>query len=180
MGKALAVPNTFGTTCNGANFAPSSTTRVRRPGQEAGPSFLRVKRPSLTWRQVMAAHEETERRLDALAQVAELPDEALQLVTDIAADVVVPILRRDGRIPCAAWPQRPGFLWRRCVQNASIAKPAKVASHLTDLTESERADYALLLKNRYRSGEALEMIRRARTVTAAKLAEASRRMEPRP
>ena len=66
----------------------------------------------LSWRQVMAAHEETERRLLQLLRLP-LPDEAKQKVRDLAADVVVPVLRRDGRKLAGRWEARPGFLWER-------------------------------------------------------------------
>jgi hypothetical protein len=43
----------------------------------------------------MEAHQETERRLSQLLRMP-LPNDAKQQVRDIAADVVVPVLRRDG------------------------------------------------------------------------------------
>jgi len=71
-----------------------------------------TRRVVLNWRQVMAAHEETERRLLQLLRMP-LSDDAKQKVRDIAADVVVPVLRRDGRKLSGRWERRPGFQWQR-------------------------------------------------------------------
>jgi len=72
----------------------------------------RARRTVLAWNEVMEAHQESERRLIRLLRM-QLPDDAKQLVNDLACDVTPPILRRDGRKLAGRWESRPGFLWQQ-------------------------------------------------------------------
>jgi hypothetical protein len=114
----------------------------------ATPRRRHERRQTLTWSQVIQAHQEAESRLVELARLPDLPARAKELITDLASDIVVPVLRRDGRSPVGRWPSRAGFLWGD--------------TPITELTETELADYKLLLRNRYRADVALKLIVRQR------------------
>jgi hypothetical protein len=162
------VHSTNETDLNVVCFTPGSTTRAPRPAREGGAASSA--RQPLCWRHLMLGFAEIERRLLTVLATTRLPAEATERLQAIGAEVVAPIMRRDGRRLAGDWRVVPGFLWRRDVAPEQTALPAQqdvpaksrvrsLPLHLRGLTPQQLDDYRVLKnKGGYSQAEALAMV----------------------